>query len=35
MARTGEGKAMARNIYAKAMPNYHSVTRGSVNELLK
>ncbi|MFM2377215.1 MAG: hypothetical protein RLZZ165_2312, partial [Bacteroidota bacterium] len=35
MARTGEGKAMARNIYAKAMPNYHFVTRGSVDELLK
>jgi leukotriene-A4 hydrolase len=35
MAVTGEGKAMAQDIYAKAMPNYHSVTRGSVDELLK
>jgi leukotriene-A4 hydrolase len=34
MAETEEGKAMAKDIYAKARPNYHSVTAGTVDEIL-
>lgn len=34
MAETEEGKEMAKRIYAKARPNYHSVTAGTVDELL-
>jgi leukotriene-A4 hydrolase len=35
MVETEAGKMMAQKIYAKAKPNYHSVTAGSVDELLK
>jgi hypothetical protein len=34
LAETEEGKAMAKSIYAKARPNYHSVTAGTVDEIL-
>lgn len=35
LAKTPEGSARARAIYAKARPNYHSVTVGTVDEILK
>ena len=35
MAETPEGKEMAKEIYAKARPNYHSVTQNTIDELLK
>jgi leukotriene-A4 hydrolase len=35
MAETPDGKEMAKKIYAKARPNYHSVTQGTVDEILK
>ncbi len=35
MAETPEGKEMATKIYAKARPNYHSVTQGTIDEILK
>lgn len=35
MIETEEGKAMAKNIYAKARPNYHSVTAGTIDALLQ
>src|SRR6185436_2481109 len=34
MAKTPQGLTFAKNIYAKARPNYHSVTRGTVDEIL-
>lgn len=34
MAETEEGKTMAKAIYEKARPNYHSVARGTVDQLL-
>lgn len=35
MTETPEGKEMAQKIYAKARPNYHSVTQGTIDEMLK
>ena len=35
LAKTPEGKEMAKKIYAKARPNYHSITQGTVDEILK
>jgi hypothetical protein len=35
LAATPEGKEMARAIYKEARPNYHSVTSGSIDEVLK
>lgn len=35
MAETEDGKAMAKKIYAKARPNYHSVTQNTIDEILK
>jgi leukotriene-A4 hydrolase len=35
MAKTAEGKEMAKKIYAKARPNYHFVTTNTVDEILK
>jgi hypothetical protein len=35
LAKTTEGKLMAKNIYAKARPNYHSVTANTIDEILK
>ena len=35
MAKTTEGKEMAKKIYAKARPNYHFVTVNTVDEILK
>jgi leukotriene-A4 hydrolase len=35
MAKTIEGKEMAKKIYAKARPNYHFVTANTVDEILK
>jgi leukotriene-A4 hydrolase len=34
LAKTEEGKQMAKKIYAKARPNYHSVTANTVDEIL-
>ena len=34
LAETEEGKTMAKAIYEKARPNYHSVARGTVDQLL-
>jgi leukotriene-A4 hydrolase len=34
MASTEEGKTMAKAIYEKARPNYHSVARGTIDQLL-
>jgi hypothetical protein len=34
LAKTDEGKRMAKDIYAKARPNYHSVTANTVDEIL-
>ena len=34
LIRTPEGRKMAMEIYAKARPNYHSVTANSIDELL-
>jgi len=35
LAKTTEGKQMAKNIYAKARPNYHSVTANTIDEILE
>ncbi len=35
LAKTPEGKEMAKKIYDKARPNYHPITQGSIDELLK
>jgi hypothetical protein len=35
LAKTPEGKEMAKKIYAKARPNYHSVTAHTVDDILK
>ncbi len=35
MTETEEGKVMAKKIYAKARPNYHSVTQSTIDEMLK
>ena len=35
MAKTAEGKEMAKRIYAKARPNYHFVTTNTVDEILQ
>jgi hypothetical protein len=35
MAKTPEGMEMARRIYAKARPTYHSVSYGSIDPILK
>ena len=35
LARTPEGLEMARRIYRKARPGYHSVSRGTIDELLQ
>ena len=35
MVKTPEGKEWAKSIYAKARPNYHSVSYHSVDEILK
>jgi leukotriene-A4 hydrolase len=35
MAETPEGMEMAKKIYAKARPNYHSVTASTIDEILK
>jgi leukotriene-A4 hydrolase len=35
MAKTAEGKEMAKRIYVKARPNYHFVTTNTVDEILK
>jgi hypothetical protein len=35
LAKTTEGKEMAKKIYAQARPNYHPITQGSIDELLK
>ena len=35
MAKTEKGKAMAKEIYAKARPNYHSVSTGTIDAILK
>ena len=35
MIKTPEGKAWAKVIYAKARPNYHSVSYRTIDELLK
>jgi leukotriene-A4 hydrolase len=35
LAKTAEGKEMAKRIYAKARPNYHFVTANTVDEILK
>jgi len=34
LAKTEDGKRMAKEIYAKARPNYHSVTANTVDEIL-
>jgi len=34
LAKTPDGLEFAKRIYAKARPNYHSVTRGTIDELL-
>ena len=34
LVKTPEGKEMAKKIYAKARPNYHSITQGTVDEIL-
>ncbi|HUH33154.1 MAG TPA: M1 family metallopeptidase [Daejeonella sp.] len=35
MVKTPEGKKLAKSIYAKARPNYHSVSYHTVDEILK
>jgi hypothetical protein len=35
MTESEEGKAMAKKIYAKARPNYHSVTQSTIDDMLK
>jgi leukotriene A-4 hydrolase/aminopeptidase len=35
LAKTPAGKEMARQIYSKARPNYHSVTANTVDEILR
>ncbi len=35
MTESEEGKVMAKKIYAKARPNYHSVTQSTIDEMLK
>ncbi len=35
MIKTVEGKEMAKKIYAKARPNYHSVTANTIDEILE
>lgn len=35
LVKTDEGKKMATRIYAKAKPNYHSVTSNTIDEILK
>jgi leukotriene-A4 hydrolase len=35
MIKTGEGKAWAKRVYAKARPNYHPVSYTTIDELLK
>jgi leukotriene-A4 hydrolase len=35
LAKTDEGKKMAKDIYAKARPNYHSVTANTVDDILE
>jgi leukotriene-A4 hydrolase len=35
LAKTAEGKEMAKKIYARARPNYHFVTTNTVDEILK
>jgi hypothetical protein len=34
LAKTPEGKMLARSIYAKARPNYHFVARATLDDLL-
>ena len=34
LAKTPEGKILAKEIYAKARPNYHSITQATIDELL-
>ncbi len=34
LARTAEGRAMARGIYERARPSYHSVSTGTIDEIL-
>jgi len=34
LSKTPQGKEMAKKIYAKARPNYHSVTSGTIDEIL-
>jgi leukotriene-A4 hydrolase len=34
LAKTDEGKAFARKVYAKARPGYHSVSQGAIDALL-
>ena len=34
MAKSPEGMVYAKKIYSKARPNYHSVTRGTIDEIL-
>jgi leukotriene-A4 hydrolase len=35
LAKTPEGKSKAKQIYAKARPNYHSVAYGTIDEILR
>ncbi len=35
LAKTPDGLSFAKKIYEKARPNYHSVTRGTVDEILE
>jgi hypothetical protein len=35
LVKTEEGKKMAKEIYSKARPNYHSVTANTVDEILE
>jgi leukotriene-A4 hydrolase len=35
LAKTSEGKEMAKRIYAKARPGYHAVSAGTIDEILK
>ena len=34
LVKTESGKKMAKNIYAKARPNYHSVSTGTIDEIV-
>jgi len=35
LAKTPGGLTLAKKIYEKARPNYHSVTRGTIDEILE